>query len=78
MRRRSFTTGLAALAAAPLARGARADGLDRPLKLAIMNSMADTYSAAGGPGSVAACRMAIEDVRATVAGVPVELLTLDH
>lgn len=85
MDRRHFTgglvtAGLANLATASSLRPARAAaaGLGAPIRLAVMNDQASAYSASGGPGTVAAVRMAIEDFKATVAGTPVELRVLDH
>jgi branched-chain amino acid transport system substrate-binding protein len=75
MRRRTLLSGLAA---APFTGAVRAATLDKPLRIAVMNSMSDTYAAGGGPGSVACARMAVEDFGGKVAGVPVELLALDH
>jgi branched-chain amino acid transport system substrate-binding protein len=78
MRRRTVLSGLAAAAGGSLAGRARADGLDKPIRIAIMNSMSDTYAAGGGPGSVACLRMAVEDFGGQVAGVPIEMFSFDH
>jgi len=78
MKRRTVLTGLAAGAAAPFVHTARADGLSGPIRIAVINSMSDTYAAGGGPGSVACATFAVEDMGGHVAGVPVELLSFDH
>src|SRR4051812_18586826 len=78
MKRRTVLTGLAAGAAAPFVHTARADGLSGPIRIAVINSMSDTYAAGGGPGSVACASFAVEDMGGKVAGVPIELLSFDH
>ncbi len=77
MKRRSLLAGASA-AGLGLSRRSRAEKLDRPIRLAIMNSMNDTYAAGGGLGSVACLKMAVDDFHGTVAGVPIEVLSLDH
>ena len=72
--RRAFTAALAGL---PLV-GARAAGLDAPIRLGVMNDQNSVYAASGGPGTAAAVRLAIEDMNGTVAGVPIELRVFDH
>ena len=72
--RRALTAGLAGF---PLLR-ARAATLDGPIRLAVMNDQNSVYAAAGGAGTVAAVRLAIEDFGGKVAGVPIELRVLDH
>lgn len=66
---------MAAGLAAPFIRTVHADGLDRPIRIAVINSMSDTYAAGGGPGSVACARFTVEDMNGAVAGMPIELMS---
>ena len=70
----------AALAAAMLALAAPQAGAqisDDVVRIGIMGDMAGPYAGNGGPGSVLAARMAIEDFGGKVTGKPVELLIVD-
>lgn len=49
----------------------------QPVRIAIMGDMSGPYADNGGPGSVLAATMAIEDFGKTVLGRPIELLTGD-
>ncbi|MGY4434973.1 branched-chain amino acid transport system substrate-binding protein [Bradyrhizobium sp. F1.13.1] len=51
---------------------------DRPVKIGILNDQASVYSAITGPGSVAAARLAIEDMGGSMFGKPIELISADH
>jgi branched-chain amino acid transport system substrate-binding protein len=51
---------------------------DRPVKVGILNDQASVYSAITGPGSVAAARLAIEDMGGSLFGKPIELVSADH
>ena len=71
---------VAALAAALLVLGAAPAGAqisDDVVRIGIMGDMAGPYSGNGGPGSVLAARMAIEDFGGKVNGKTVELLVVD-
>jgi branched-chain amino acid transport system substrate-binding protein len=48
------------------------------VKIGVMNDMSGLYADIGGPGSVEAARMAIEDFGGKVLGKPVELVFVDH
>lgn len=48
------------------------------VKIGVLNDQSGAYSDFGGPGSVVAARMAIEDAGGTVLGKPVELVFADH
>ena len=50
---------------------------DDVVRIGIMTDMAGPYSGNGGPGSVLAARMAIEDFGGKVNGKSIELLTAD-
>src|SRR5580658_8427832 len=51
---------------------------DLPVKIGILNDQASVYSAITGPGSVAAARLAIEDMDGSLFGKPIELVSADH
>lgn len=67
------TAALAAVLAAPAA----AQVSDDVVRIGIMGDMAGPYSGNGGPGSVLAARMAIEDFGGKINGKPVELVVVD-
>src|SRR6202163_2576161 len=67
---------VAALGALLACSGAHAQQVT--VKIGILNDMSSVYSDAGGPGSVAAARMAIADFTATHKDIKVELLSADH
>ncbi len=48
------------------------------VKIGVLADMSSVFSAASGPGSVEAARMAIEDFKGSVAGARIELLAADH
>ncbi len=77
----TFSTGLRAGLAvttfALAAGAAQAQISDDVVRIGIMNDMSGPYSGNGGPGSVLAARMAIEDFGGKVNGKPIELLTVD-
>jgi branched-chain amino acid transport system substrate-binding protein len=75
------------LAAAPagveLALGAFASAPPRQnspaaVTIGIINDMSGSYADLGGPGSVLATQMAIEDLGGSVLGQPIRILTADH
>ena len=70
----------AILAAAALASGAAyAQVSDGVVKIGVMNDMSGVYADIGGPGSVAAARMAVEDFQKTSkAGLKIEVVSADH
>jgi len=55
---------------------ARAD--EGAVKVGILNDMSSLYADLGGPGSVAAAKMAIEDAGGALLGKPIELVSADH
>ncbi|HSW17870.1 MAG TPA: ABC transporter substrate-binding protein, partial [Ramlibacter sp.] len=78
--RRSLAALRAVLATASLAAVAglaHAQISDDMVRIGIMGDMSGPYSGNGGPGSVLAAKMAIEDFGGKVNGKPVELLTID-
>jgi branched-chain amino acid transport system substrate-binding protein len=67
---------VAALGALLACSGAHAQQVT--VKIGILNDMSSVYSDAGGPGSVAAAKMAIADFMAAHKDIKVELLSADH
>jgi branched-chain amino acid transport system substrate-binding protein len=70
------TTSLAFLAAMLMATAARAE--DIPVKIGILTDMSSLYSGIGGPGSVAAAKLAVEDFNPAAHGMKVEVIAADH
>lgn len=60
------------LACAP----ARAD--DKPFRIGVIDDMSGTFADNGGPGTVLAVRMAVEDFGGKALGRPIEVLVADH
>jgi branched-chain amino acid transport system substrate-binding protein len=71
----SFT--FASLILTCLASGAAAQA-DKAVKVGILNDQASVYSSISGSGSVAAAKLAIEDMGGTLLGKPIELVFADH
>jgi branched-chain amino acid transport system substrate-binding protein len=72
----AFSWAFAAVALA--ATGAFAASNDRPLKIGVIVDMSGIYSGIGGPGGVAAVRMAVRDFGGKVLGRPIEVLSADY
>jgi branched-chain amino acid transport system substrate-binding protein len=51
---------------------------DGVVKIGILTDMSSIYSDIGGPGSIVAAQMAIDDFGGKVAGKPIELVYADH
>ena len=68
---------LASLILTCLASGAAAQA-DKAVKVGILNDQASVYSSISGSGSVAAAKLAIEDMGGSVLGKPIELVFADH
>src|SRR4051812_25653753 len=73
MQKMSVAVGLALCAT-----GASAQISDGVIKIGVMSDMSSLYSDIGGPGSVAAARMAVEDFGAAKKGMKVEIISADH
>ena len=71
MRRR--IASILAVVLSPFAMIGASNAQDKPVKIGILNDQASVYSSITGPGSVAAARLAIEDVGGTMFGKPIEL-----
>ena len=68
-----------ALAAALMCAGpASAQVSDGVVKIGVMNDMSGLYADIGGPGSLLAARMAVEDFEAAKKGMKVEIVSADH
>lgn len=68
-----------ALAAMALCAGAHAQMSDGVVKIGVLTDMASTYSGMGGPGSVVAAKMAIDDcLKAECKGLKIEVVSADH
>jgi branched-chain amino acid transport system substrate-binding protein len=73
-----FQSMAAAVALALAAGGAQAQVSDGVIKIGVMNDMSGLYADIGGPGSVVAARMALEDFGAAKKGMKVEIVSADH
>ena len=70
------TLGLAALAAVLACGGANAQQVN--VKIGVLSDMSSLYADIGGPGSVAAAKLAIADFTKDHPNVKVEMITGDH
>jgi branched-chain amino acid transport system substrate-binding protein len=68
--------GLAALAAVLACGGAHAQQVN--VKIGVLSDMSSLYSDIGGPGSVAAAKLAVEDFTKSNPNVKVEIISGDH
>ena len=67
------------LAAAVIGAGTvRAQVSDDVVRIGVLNDQSNVYADLGGPGSVTAARMAVEDAGGSVLGKPVEIVFADH
>jgi branched-chain amino acid transport system substrate-binding protein len=57
---------------------ASAEFSDNKIVIGVMGDQSGVVSDVGGPGSIVAARMAVEDAGGAIDGVPVEILTADH
>jgi len=74
--RHAFISALAILCLA--SSGARAQISDDVVRIGVLNDQSGLYADLGGPGSVTAARMAVEDAGGSVLGKPVEIVFADH
>ncbi len=78
MKLKLVTAALAAAFAA-LSAPAGAQVSDNVIKIGVLNDMSGLYADIGGPGSVVAAKMAVEDFQKTSkAGLKIEVLSADH
>ena len=73
--RRSVLAGLAAAALLPTR---RARAAEPALRYGVLTDMSGVFSDGTGAGSVAAARLAIEELGGTVLGGPIDLIVADH
>jgi branched-chain amino acid transport system substrate-binding protein len=57
---------------------ARAQISNDIVRIGVLNDQSGLYADAGGPGTVTAARMAVEDAGGSVLGKPVEIVVADH
>ena len=72
-----YAAVLAALAG-PAANAAQEKISDGVVRIGVMNDLSGPYAYVGGPYSVYATQMAIDDFGGEVLGKPIELLSIDH
>ena len=70
--------GAALIACAGLALAAPALAQDKTVKIGVLNDMSSLYADIGGPNSVAAVKMAVEDSGLAAKGWKIDVLTADH
>jgi branched-chain amino acid transport system substrate-binding protein len=69
---------LAAAAALGIATAAQAQIAKDNVKIGVLADMSSLYADLGGPGSVTAAQMAVDDFGGTVAGKKIEIVSADH
>ncbi|GLR90289.1 hypothetical protein GCM10007857_70030 [Bradyrhizobium iriomotense] len=57
---------------------AHAQFTDGKVVIGVMGAQSGVVADVGGPGSIIAARMAVEDAGGVIGGVPIELVTADH
>ena len=67
-----------AIALAVLIGVAAAARAEEPFRIGVVEDLNGTYSGNGGPNSVLATKMAVEDFGGTVLGRPIEVIGVDH
>jgi branched-chain amino acid transport system substrate-binding protein len=70
--------GLAFLIAALISTSAQAQYTDGLVKIGVLTDMSSLYADLGGPGSVAAAKLAVEDFDPVTHGMKVEIVSGDH
>jgi branched-chain amino acid transport system substrate-binding protein len=73
-----FRAVIGAATAMILTAGGTSGQEELPVKIGVLTDMTSVYAAHGGPGSVEAAHMAIDDFGGAVLGRPVELIFADH
>jgi len=58
--------------------GAHSQVSDDVVRIGVLNDQSGLYADLGGPGSVTAARMAVQDAGGTVLGKPIEIVFADH
>jgi branched-chain amino acid transport system substrate-binding protein len=75
---RPRSLALAALLLAGFSSSAWAQISDEVVRIGVLNDQSGLYADLGGPGSVIAAKMAVEDAGGSVLGKPVEIVVADH
>src|SRR5262245_23749888 len=57
---------------------AQAEFSDNRIVIGVMGDQSGVVSDVGGPGSIIAAKMAVEDAGGAIDGVPIEIVTADH
>jgi branched-chain amino acid transport system substrate-binding protein len=70
--------GLAFVVAALISTAAQAQYTNGLVKVGVLTDMSSVYSDIGGPGSVAAAKLAVEDFEPAAHGMKVEIVSADH
>ena len=73
-----FAGGLAFVVAALISTAAQAQYTNGLVKIGVLTDMSSVYSDIGGPGSVAAAKLAVEDFDPVAHGMKVEIVSGDH
>jgi len=76
--KRAVLAALTAFSLLGAAAGAQAQISGGVVKIGVLSDMSSLYSDIGGPGSVAAARMAVEDFAPAKHGLKVEIVSADH
>ena len=71
-------SAITVLAAASLILGAGTAHAQLPFRIGVVEDLNGTYSGNGGPNSVLATKMAVEDFGGKVLGRPIEVIAVDH
>jgi branched-chain amino acid transport system substrate-binding protein len=75
---RPRSLALAALLLAGLSPATLAQISDEVVRIGVLNDQSGLYADLGGPGSVVAAKMAVEDAGGSVLGKPVDIVVADH
>jgi len=75
MRKKSIIGAIALALGAGTAQAQVSGGV---IKIGVLSDMSSLYADIGGPGSVAAAKMAVEDYGAAKKGLKVEIVSADH
>ena len=74
----TFTARVVLAAVAIIGGAAAASAEELSVKIGVLSDMSSLYSDVGGPGSVAAAKLAVEDFNPTAHGMKVEVISGDH
>src|SRR5207248_3390778 len=60
------------------ATAARAEFTGKTIKIGVLNDQSGLYADLAGPGSVAAAKMAVEEMGGKIGDTPIEVISADH